>query len=494
MIFYSHMSDVNLAIANLLNTRNSMTSNQPVPKSPNQNPLLSAPIPLMIRKIGIPVSIGAFFNTMYNVVDTIYGGLISNQALAALSISFPIYFIIVALGFGFSQGNTALIGNALGQDDTEKAQQYAVQGIGFGLIISILATIGVVQISPHLVAYMGATDPTYQQMALAYINPIFYGAIFFITVQMLMSILNALGDTKPGRNFLVAGFFLNLALDPWFIFGGFGLPAFGISGIAYATVLTQVLGCFYIGYIVSKTDLVTAVSLKKNLIPQPKVMWGIIQQGFPNMVDLMGVSLGFFVLNFFVSKFGPNAVAALGAASRLEQVALLPLLGLNVAVISLVARNNGAKQFGRVQETFQLSLIYGSGIMFVTMVLISLFARPLMGLFTEDPDIIRIGVNYVWIRNLGLIPSAIFFMSSSALRGIERPLLPLIYNIFRFVLLPWLFIIIFVQQLGFGLTSIWISSTSAFFIVAIVGYITTRRMLPKASPRDESQGNLTVKK
>jgi len=93
-----------------------------------QSPLLTAPIPGLMRKIGVPVGVGAFFNTMYNVVDTIYGGMISDQALAALSLSFPIYFIIIAIGYGFSQGNTALIGNALGKGNQEEAQHFAIQG------------------------------------------------------------------------------------------------------------------------------------------------------------------------------------------------------------------------------------------------------------------------------------------------------------------------------------------------------------------------------
>lgn len=455
----------------------------PLPPNPQPtNPLLTAPIPLMIRKIGVPVSVGAFFNTMYNVVDTIYGGLISDQALAALSLSFPIFFIMVALGFGFSQGNTALIGNALGRGDDELAKKYAIQGISLGILISILSTFAVTAVSPALVSLMGATDPAYQQMALDYVNPIFYGAIFFITVQMLTSILNALGNTIPGRNFLIAGFFMNLALDPWFIFGGFGLPAMGISGIAYATVTTQLIGCFYLAYMVSKTELVTAESLKSYFLPQPKIIWDILQQGFPNMVDFMGVSIGFFALTIFISKFGQNAVAAFGAGSRLEQVALLPLMGLNVSVISLIARNNGAKLTSRVQETFKLSLRYGIIIMLITMILVSALARPLMNLFTSDPEIIQIGVMYVRIRTLGLIPNCIFFMSSSALKGIERPFLPLVYNLFRFVILPILFIVIFVQWLDYGLTSIWITSTLAFFIVAVAGYFTATKMLPKPSP------------
>ena len=448
-------------------------------KTNTASPLLSAPIPLMTRRIGIPVGIGAFFSTMYNIVDTIYGGLISDQALAALSLSFPIFFFIIAIGFGFSQGTTALIGNALGRGDREEAEHRSVQTIVFGVIVSILLTIFVILSAPTMVGWMGATEGTYRQMALDYINPIFYGAIFFITLQMMLSILNALGNTRPGRNVQVGGFFLNLLLDPWFVFGGFGLPAMGIMGIALATVLIQLLSCLYIALILSRTELISGESIRRYWKPNWPIMRLIIEQGIPNVLDTLGISIGFFILTIYVSQFGQKPVAALGAASRLEQLALLPLLGLNIAVISLVARNNGAKLYGRVQEAYRTSLIYGTGIMFAGMVIVSLFARPLMGLFSDDAEIIRIGVEYVRIRNLGLIPNALFFMSSSAMRGIERPFLPLILNMLRFVLLPWLFIIIFVKQLGYGLTSIWVTSTAAFFITAVAALIMAWRYLPK---------------
>jgi putative MATE family efflux protein len=295
---------------------------------------------------------------------------------------------------------------------------------------------------------------------------------------MLMAILNTLGRTKPGRNFLAAGFFLNLLLDPWFIFGGVGLPPLGITGIALATVLVQLLGCIYIGYEVSKTDLISISSIRQYWRPNFSQIWRIIQQGLPNTVDTMGVSLGFFILTIFVGRFGQNAVAAMGSASRIEQVFLLPLLGLNIAVLSLVARNNGAGQIGRVHKTFRTSIFYGVLIMSVTMVLAFLLARPIMGLFTSDETIIQIGVNYVRIRSLGLIPNAVFFMSASAMRGVERPLPALVLNFIRFVGLPWLFIIIFVENLGYGLTSIWVTSTVGFYIAAVLAYILARWVLP----------------
>ena len=460
---------------------NSMRTQTSRPNSP----LLTAPIPGLLRQIATPVSTGAFFSTMFNVVDTIYGGAISDQALAALSLSFPIYFILVALSMGFSTGGTALMGNAMGRGDKETAQHYAIQGLVFGLVIAILTTIIIVSAAPALVSLLGATEPGYQAMVLAYIQPIFYGTVFFITVQMLQAILNTLGRTKPGRNFLIAGFILNLGLDPWFIFGGLGVPAMGITGIALATVLVQFLGCLYLGYEVARTELVTRESVKRYWRPAPRLLLNIAEQGFPNTVDYMGTSLGFFVLTYFVARFGQASVAALGAGSRIEQIFLLPLLGLNVAVLALVAQNNGAQALERVQETYRTSLRYGMSIMFITMLLAWLLARPLMHLFTDAPYIIDTGVIYVRIRTLGLMPNALFFVSAAAMRGVQRPMPALLLNLARFVLLPYLLIMVLVNGLDYGLTAIFVSTTVAFVLTALIALWAARRILP----RPESVGD-----
>lgn len=447
------------------------------------SPLLTAPIPTMIRKIGVPVAIGAFFNTMFNVVDTIYGGLISDEALAALSVAFPITFVIIALGFGFSIGVTSLVGNALGEGDRPTAQRIAIQSISLSLFVGIITTFLITAVAPPLLVILGAEDPDYQQMALDYINPLFFGAAFFLIVQALIGILNALGNALPGRNFLIAGFVLNLALNPWFIFGGLGLPALGIAGIAWATVVVQFLGCLYTGFEIARSGLITRDSLRRDWVPNLPMFGRILQQGLPNTVDIMGVSIGFFILIYYISPFGQDAVAAFGAASRIEQVALLPVLGVNTAILALTAQNNGAGKIDRIYETLRNGLTYATILMFTTMVLAIIFARPLMRLFSDDPEIIRIGVEYIRIRSLGLIPNAIFFCGANIMRGIKLPYPPLILNMLRFIALPWLFIVIFVSWLGYGLTAIWITSVVAFLIIAIVTMMITYRLMP---PRPKS--------
>ncbi|MEM7125334.1 MAG: MATE family efflux transporter [Chloroflexota bacterium] len=445
--------------------------------TPVQNPLLTAPISGLIRKIGVPVGIGAFFNTMFNVVDTYYAGLISNQALAALGLSFPIFFVIIALAFGLSSGNTALMGNALGADDKEGAERYAVQGMMLGFFLALGLTFAGVAASPFLFGIMGGRGELLP-MSLSYINPIFYGTIFFVMAQMLNAVLNATGKTTYLRNVLVGGFLLNLLLDPWFIRGGLGVPAMGITGIGLATTLVQFLGMLYLIRPVARSGLISRAGIWRNLIPQPRVVAQILGQGLPNIIDMCSISIGFFVLNYFVGRFGQEAIAAFGAAARIEQLAMLPLIGLDVATLSLIAQNNGARMIGRVHETFGTSIRYGLLIMLVGATTIALLANPLMDLFSDDPQVIGIGANYIRIKALGLFPVSFMFVALAAMRGVKRPVDALWLSMVRMVILPLILLPIFINWLGFGLTSIWWISNVTILLVGVASYLYAKRLLP----------------
>ena len=429
------------------------------------NEVTTQPIPRLIRQIAVPASIGFFFNTMFNVVDTLYGGLISTQALAALSLSFPVFFIIIAVGSGLSTGTTSLIANALGAGDLKGARLLAAQGITFGVLVAVALTVLGLSVSPFLFAVLGASGD-YLATCLDYMNTIFAGAAFFMVAYMLNAILNAQGDTRSFRNFLVAGCLLNICLDPWFIYGGLGVPSLGIMGIALATVLIQLLGCAYLARQVFRTGLLFDRSFR-DLFPRLGPLREIAYQGFPASLNMLTVGAGIFVITYFVGKFGKEAVAAYGVATRVEQIVLLPTIGLNIATLTMVAQNNGARLFQRVQETLTTALRYGAVLMGLGTVAVFLLARQLMAPFTSDPAVVETGVTYLRIAAFVFYAYVILYVHVAALQGMKRPLFALGIGLFRQILAP---VVVFSLAIPLGLLGIWwgifgVNWTAAFITI-----------------------------
>ncbi len=442
--------------------------------SSNQG-LTTAPIPGLIRTLAVPASIGFFFNTMFNVVDTYFGGQISTQALAALSLSFPVFFIIISVVNGVSTGVTALIGSALGAEKQDDACTLSIQGLSFGLVTSVALTFIGLALSPILFRLLGA-DEEYLHDCLLYMDTIFYGTIFFMGASMLNSILSAQGDTKPYRNFLILGFFLNIGLDPWFIYGGLGLPAMGIRGVAVATVLVQLIGCVYLGWKVNRTGLLCNWTFK-NTLPKLKSYIEIAKQGFPSSINYMTVAIGAFILTYFVSQYGKAAVAAYGIGLRIEQIFLLPGIGLNIATLTLVAQNHGAQKYDRVQEALHKSMLYAAMIALTGTAAVFLFARPFMALFTQDADVIAVGVTYLRIDAFVFYGYSLLFLSTSALQGLKKPAFAMVIGLYRQIIAPPLVFYFFTKILRFGILGIWWGFFLITWSAAGIAFWFTRRKL-----------------
>ena len=440
-----------------------------------QYDLLTEPIPRLLRLLAIPTSIGLFFNTMFNVVDTFFAGWVSTDALAALSLSFPVFFLIIAVGAGISAGATALIGHALGGGRREEASAFAMQAFSFGLLHGLIITAVGLASAPALLEFLGAHDQ-FLAMALSYIGVIFSGSLFFILNYVCNSILNATGDTRSFRNFLVAGFFLNLILDPWFLFGGFGVPAMGLPGIALATVVVQVCGNIYLFTRVRRTGLISGLTLRK-LLPRARPYLELAKLGFPASLNMLTVTLGFFVITWFISRFGKDAVAAYGIGVRIEQVILLPVMGMNIATLALVAQNHGAKLIDRVRQIITVALQVGVALMVIGTLIGYLAAEPLMRIFTDDEAVIARGVEFLRIESMVFAAYVILYTSVYALQGLKRPLFTVVLGFFRQfgALLPLFYL--FANHWGLGLKGVWWAIFVVTWTAAIAAIIYIRWIL-----------------
>ena len=432
------------------------------------NSLVSDPIPKLIRMIAVPASVGFFFNTMYNVTDTYFAGYLSTEALAALSLSFPVFFIIIALSSGISTGTSAILANALGSGNVEMARHRAKQALSFGMFLAVALTLIGLASAPALFRTLGA-EGAYLETALRYINPIFMGAVFFIFSFLFNAMLSARGDTKTFRNVLIAGFFLNILLDPMFMFGWGPLPAFGIAGIAWATVIIECLGTLYMAHKVRATGLLAGTTFA-SLRPEKEAFNDISAQGFPAGLSMMTVAIGVFVITYFLAAFGQEAVAAYGIATRIEQIALLPMIGLNIAALTLVGQNNGARRFDRIRETISKVFTYAFWISVTGTVILLLLAPLLMRIFTDDAAVISIGVPYLRIAAFLFFSYGTLFLSDAILRGFKKPLVPLIMGLARQIVVPLILFSSMVFVFETGIFGIWWSIFCMVAAASLISY------------------------
>jgi putative MATE family efflux protein len=449
-----------------------------IPVKNEKNHLLNDNIPSLIKQIAIPASTGMLFNTLYNVVDTFYAGLISTQAISALSLSFMIFFTVIGLGYGFSTAITALIGNASGKNKFFLASLYAHKGILFMQLLAILLTLLGFWFSPYLFKILGASGE-YLQTALDYINIILAGTIFFMTNFALNAVLVSRGDTKSYRNSLIFGFFANLALNPLFIYGFWFIPAMGISGIAFATVLIQIINNFYLLYKVLQTKLIHFQNFRY-FLPHKKIYKDLISQGIPSSLNMLIMSIGSLFLMYFVSLYGVKAVAGYGIGFRVEQLMLLPTLGLSSAVLSIVSNNFGAKRYDRVIQTVSKALKYGFIISTFGIIFLYVFGKLLVEQFDNDVEVINYGFNYILVEVWIFYAYVVLFISVSTLQGIKKPKMILYIALYRQIIAKFIIAYTIVVIFKLDYIYLWVGVLVMIYSAAVFAHFYTKNLLQKS--------------
>ncbi len=441
--------------------------------------LVEGDIKELIRMLSVPASTGFFFNTMFNVTDTLYAGVLSTDALAGLSLSFPAFFIVIAFTAGIGTGATALISNEIGKNEMESVKKYIVNSITLSIILALLlTTVGRLSIKA-MFNTMGAQGTSLKE-AMGYMNVVLYGVVFFSLNASLNSVLSAHGDTKSYRNFLVLGFFVNIILDPLFIFGLFGMPKMGTAGVALATVAVQALGNIYLLKRIVQKGLFSSM-YGHEIKPSIPHYVQILQQGIPSALNMMSIAAGMFVINYFIMKYsGAKTIAAYGISLRIEQIALLPTIGLNVAVLSIVGQNFGAEKYERIWSAYKTSMIYGIGIMTIGMAVVFPFADKLVGFFSSDRQVITSGVQYLRIEVFTFNTYVLLNISISALQGLKKPGFAVYIGVYRQLLMPMLIFPALGGSMGLGVIGVWwgifaVNWSAVFITVAYTMNIFSRK-------------------
>ena len=428
--------------------------------------LLTDDIKVLLKKLAIPASVGTLFQTLYNVVDTFFAGKISPEALSALSKSFPIYFIIIGTCIGVTVASTSLIANSIGESDERKTLNYFTHSIYYGIIVAIIIAFIGLTYADDIFDLM-VTTPEVKSLGLEYTNIIFAGSVLFILVVCLNSLLHAEGDTKTYRNLLILSFFLNIILNPILIFGFMFIPAMGVKGIAVATILSQFISLLIIFIKIINNKRVKQLSLNYF---KPKFLYfkNLFFQSVPITISISASSFAFTIVITYVGNFGEYAVAGYGAGERFVHVMLLPVLGLNTAIVSIIGQNFGAKNYERIKEAYFTAIKYGVSIMIVSGFIVYIIADIIIGLFSSNLDVINSGKQYLKIQTFAFPAYTIFFMCNGFFIGLKKAEYAMLSNLIRNFAIPVIVYYIAVKMTVSLNTFFWLWSLSNIIYSALI--------------------------
>ena len=385
---------------------------------------------LHFRTLAIPAAFGMLFSTLYNVVDVYYAGILSTDAQAGLAIGYQAFFILMAIGFGLSSALSSLVSNAKGSGDDTVAQRYVAQGIAFGVIITGSCMVIGWFLGPRLIDLVSEPG-AYRDAALGY----FYWLIFALPGFLLAyggnGILQAHGDSRSMQRALMLAFVANIALNPLFMFGLPGLwNGMGFNGIAAATIISQTGVMVYIVKRIFQLDIMQSVKFAA-FSPDKDSFKNIFAQLLPASSAMMVMFISGFVVQFALKSFGGHAVAAYGVAIRIEQILLLPILGMTGALLPIAGQNFGAQKFDRVRSALKYCWGIGFAMTALAMPILLFGGSFAMALFSNDPDVIRAGSSYLRVDAFLFPIYMMLFSINSLLQSFKQAIWTLWISVYR---------------------------------------------------------------
>ena len=422
--------------------------------------LTTGSLPLHFRRLAVPAAIGMVFTTLYNVVDVFFAGLIGTAAQAGLAISFQSFFLFITFGFGLSSAMTALVGNAIGAGARAEAQVVAARGIGFGLSITVILMVLAWFLGPELIKIV-STGGDYRDAGTRYFVVLILAVPGFIMSFGINGLLQSQGDTVSMQRAQIAAFFANIVLNPLLVFG---IPdvwnGIGFNGIAVSTVLSQTGVMAYVAWRLMQTELMAGLT-RACFRPARDTYVEITRQMLPVTMTMFVMMSAGFIVQFYLKSFGTSAVAAYGVALRVEQLFLLPVFGLTGALLPIAAQNFGAGNHDRVRQALFDCWKFGWIFMAVACPILYFASPLLMRSFTDDPEVIAIGVSYLRIDGFILPIYMMLFAINSFLQALKRPIWTFWIGVYRQAFGVAFFVYVYVMLFGSGVIGVWFGIATA---------------------------------
>ena len=394
------------------------------------------PVGRLMLSMSLPIMISMLVQALYNIVDSIFVAKVSEDALTAVSLAFPIQTLMIAVGAGTGVGIKALLSKSLGEKDFEKANSSANNGI-FLAFFSFLLFVVIGLCFTAMFYNVQTQNADIRQYGKDYLYIVATASLGLFMQMTFENLLQSTGKTIYSMYTQGLGAIINLILDPCLIFGFGPFPKMGVSGAALATVIGQFCAAA-LGLVLNmKVNKEIVVSLKK-YPPKLKMIKKIYAVGLPSIIMQSIGSVMTYSLNKILIGYSETAVAVLGVYFKLQSFIFMPVFGLNNGYIPIVAYNYGARKKKRMIQAFKYGSIYAVSIMAVGMILFLTIPKILLGLFDASDEMLEIGVPALRIISLHFVIASFSIMMISTLQALGRGVYSMIVSFSRqiIVLLP----------------------------------------------------------
>lgn len=448
------------------------------------------PIKRLVLTLSLPMMLSMFVQSLYSAVDSMFIAQINEEALAALSLAYPIQMLMIAIQIGSAVGMNAELSKRLGEGRRDLASAAANNGVFLAVVhYFIFLVFGLFFIRPFF--EMQTDNPAIIQYGMEYtviITTVSIGKFMQITYERILQ--------STGRSFYTmitqgTGAILNIILDPILIFGWFGMPVLGVYGAAIATVIAQIISAL-LAFIINARVNTDIDMTYRSFRPDWVVIKRIYSVGIPSMVMTSITSLVTLIFNNILLQFTATATAVYGVYTRLQGFTFMPVFGLNNGMIPIISYNYGAKNKERLTQTIKISLFYGMGIMGIGIIVFQLFPEQLLALFNASGDMLSIGTAALRTISISFIFAGISIMLSSVFQALGNAMFSLWIQVIRqlIILVP----VAYLLSLTGDVNAVWWSKLISEIVTAALAllalrHIYSQKIAPMKSTEELMQKN-----
>lgn len=379
-------------------------------------------IPIHLLHFTWSILLGNFLQTAYSIVNAMWVGKgFGVDAMAAITVSMPIFFTLTAVAAGLTMASGILAAQSYGKKDWKQLEYVVDNSTFLTIIIGIICIIAGHCFANKLLLSIH-TEGNILPIATDYLRIFLWTIPFSFGMFLVSSLLRGIGDSTTPLIFQGVSLVLTGILDPILMFGLLGCPRLGLNGTAYATIISQALALISLLIYMKRHDFIILPKIRNMKLNVP-ISILTLKIGVPSMVQQALVSFGMMIIMGIVNKFGSDCAAAYGVVMRIDQLAFMPSMAAGIAASTLSGQNIGAQLFSRVKDIFKWSLMLGCSITGIASITALLFPHWLMHWFIDDPKVVSLGVEYLRIVGAGYMLFAVMFVSNGVINGAGHTLI-----------------------------------------------------------------------